>query len=140
MTLQRTCDGCTECCKGWLPGDALGQTFYRGKPCFYLAESKCSVYEDRPADPCKSYTCEWLATNDLPMWMRPDLSHVIVTKRIKDGIEFYDLIETDRQIDSAVLSWFFLWTLNGQRNLMYQVKGGVNRIGSPEFLALQFQP
>ena len=133
---QRTCDGCTECCKGWLHGNALGHSFYPGRPCFYLKKDGCSVYEDRPEDPCKTYKCVWLAKNDLPMWMRPDLSGAVVTEREKDNVVFYEIRECGKKLDSAVLSWFVLWALNTKSNILYQIDGGFNKLGSTEFLNL----
>lgn len=134
---QRTCDGCSKCCEGALRGHAYQHNFYPGKPCHFLGEG-CSIYADRPKDPCQDYKCEWLASDELPMWMRPDLCNVITTKRVKNGVEYYDIVEAGKKLDSAVLSWFVMWALSTQKNIMYQLDGGFNRIGSAEFLALQF--
>jgi len=134
---QRTCDGCTKCCEGTLRGKAHQHDFYPGKPCHFLGKG-CSIYANRPADPCTSYECVWLATDKLPMWMRPDLCHAITTFKIQDGIEYYEVLEAGKQLDSAVLSWFVMWALNNKYNLMYEVQGGKNRIGSQEFLAIPF--
>lgn len=135
---NRTCDGCSKCCEGWLRGEANQHTFYPGKPCHYLAKG-CSIYDNRPKDPCQQYKCMWLESDELPMWMRPDLCNAIVTKHNKDGVEFYSLVEAGQQLDSAVLSWFLLWALNNNKNLMYEVKGGANRIGSSAFLAVKME-
>jgi hypothetical protein len=135
-TNTRTCDGCTKCCEGWLHGSAQGHAFYPGKPCHFLGKG-CSIYADRPEDPCKKYQCEWLASDELPMWMRPDLCKVIVTKRIINGVEFYDVLEAGQLLDAKVLSWFVLWALNTKKNLLYSVDGGRNRVGSDAFLQLK---
>ena len=135
MTTHRTCDGCTKCCEGWLSGSAHGRDFYAGKPCHFLGKG-CSIYKDRPKDPCKTYKCEWLGSDQLPMWMRPDLCGVIATHKCQDGVEFYSLVEAGKDMDAAVLSWFFQWAINNNHNLYYQIKGGSNRIGSPAFMAL----
>lgn len=137
MNEPRSCDECSKCCEGWLSGVAHEHTFYSGKPCHFLGKG-CTIYEERPEKPCKSYKCEWLSSNELPVWMRPDMCNAILTKRTRESIEFYDLTEAGKQLDSAVLSWFIIWALNGKRNLMYEIKGGKNKIGSPEFLALKF--
>ena len=137
MTTQRTCDSCSKCCEGWLSGSAHGHEFYPGKPCFFLGKG-CSIYENRPKDPCEGYTCEWLRSEQLPMWMRPDLCGVIATLKQREGIPYYSLVEAGKDMDAAVLSWFFQWAINNNHNLYYQVKGGANRIGSPAFMALKF--
>jgi len=72
------------------------------------------------------------------MWMRPDLCHAITTLKMQDGIEYYEVLEAGKQLDSAVLSWFIMWALNNKHNLLYEVQGGKNRIGSIDFLALTF--
>lgn len=133
---SRTCDGCTACCEGWLSGTAHGHTFTKGKPCFFLAKKGCSIYSDRPQDPCVKYKCTWLNEEVLPMWFRPDLSNVIVSKREKNGIIFYDVVETDKTIEAHILNWILTWAISNQHNLMYQIKGQAHKIGSAEFTSL----
>lgn len=122
----RTCDSCTMCCQGYLSGIAHGHSFQPGKPCFFVAEKGCSIYADRPADPCKSFKCEWLAKDYLPMWMRPDLSKVIVVCKDKEGEEWLTVKEAGQKLDAAVLSWMVVWAANNKKNLRYQVDGGWN--------------
>ena len=131
--MNRTCDGCSECCKGWLHGSAMGHNFYPGKPCYFLQKT-CSIYENRPIDPCKTYKCHWLDSDDLPMWMRPDLSNALVTKRIHENIEYFEIIECGQKMDSSVLSWLIVWALNNVKNLKYQIDGGFTKIGTEEFM------
>lgn len=131
--MDRTCDGCSECCKGWLIGSALGHSFYPGKPCHFLQKS-CSIYEERPEDPCRSYKCHWLAENDLPMWMRPDLCGAVITRRQHGEIEYFEIVECGKKLDSSVLSWIVLWALNNSKNIKYQIDRGWNRIGNKQFL------
>ena len=123
---KRTCDSCTACCQGHLTGNAHGHNFQPGKPCFFVGEKSCSIYSDRPAEPCKSFKCEWLASDYLPMWMRPDLSKVIVVRRLKDNEEWIEIKEAGQKLDSAVLSWMTIWAANNNKNLRYQVDGGWN--------------
>ena len=40
---KRSCDGCTACCEGWLMGEAYGNKFYSGCPCYYKSENGCSI-------------------------------------------------------------------------------------------------
>lgn len=133
---KRTCDGCSKCCEGVVNGVAHGYDFYPGKPCHFLGKG-CTIYADRPVSPCHEYECAWLESDELPMWMRPDMCNVLVTRREKDGIEYFDIREAGKKLDAAVLSWFVIWALKGQRNILYQIDGGLNKIGSNEYLALQ---
>ena len=61
------------------------------------------------------------------MWMRPDLSKVIVI-RTKDekGEEWLNVNEAGQKIDAAVLSWILIWAANNKKNISYQVDGGWN--------------
>lgn len=133
--MARSCDECTECCKGWLTGEAHGHTFQPGRPCFFL-QKNCTIYETRPETPCASYKCEWLGGEDFPMWMRPDMSGVIITKRTEKDIEFFDVSECGKKIDSSVLSFLILWAIDNSKNLRYRIDGGVSQIGSAEFSQL----
>ena len=130
---DRNCDTCAECCKGWLHGSAMGRDFYPGKPCYFLQKT-CSIYENRPINPCKSYKCHWLDSDDLPMWMRPDMSKALITCRNNNGIEFFEVTECGQVLQSKVLSWLVIWALNNGKNLRYQIEGGWNKIGSKEFM------
>jgi hypothetical protein len=129
---QRTCDGCTKCCQGHLQGTAHGHSFQAGKPCFFVSDKGCSIYAERPERPCKSFKCEWLNSDYLPMWFRPDLSKVIVTDRMFDDGKWIQVCEAGQKIDSSVLSWILLWAVNNKRNIRYQVDGGWNWIKNAE--------
>ena len=131
---KRSCDGCTKCCEGHLAGVAHGQPFYLGRPCFYLSCDGCSIYSDRPADPCKSYSCSWLNNPDIPEWMKPDKVGAIITLKQIKGIDYLELVEAGNVMPSKVLSWFITYGLNKKLNLLWQVEGGNNWIGSNEFL------
>jgi hypothetical protein len=123
---QRSCDGCTKCCQGHLHGTAHGHSFQSGKPCFFVGDKGCSIYADRPQNPCVDFKCEWLAQDYLPMWFRPDLSKVIVVKRQHDDGEWFEVCEAGQKMDSAVLSWILVWAANNKKNVRYQVDGGWN--------------
>jgi hypothetical protein len=131
---ERTCDGCSECCNGRMVGSVYGHTFHPGKKCFYLKDG-CSIYDTRPVNPCQVYKCHWLETEDLPVWMRPDLSRVIVSKRTHKPIEFYEVIECGQSISLDVFRWLTMWALGNNKNVRFEMSGGYNKIGSDEFLA-----
>ena len=132
---SRSCDGCTKCCEGWLQGEAFGHNFFRGRPCFFL-NKKCTIYENRPHDPCRSYTCGWLDEMHFPEWMKPDLVNVIINRAKHKDTIYYVLIESGSLLNVKVLSWMIQWALNNNQNLMYYIDGGVNRIGSKDFLEM----
>ena len=135
--VERKCDGCTKCCEGWLTGEVNGYSFFKGRPCFYLNKT-CTIYESRPEHPCRVYECEWLSDSVFPMWMKPDISNIIITKRTHEYIDFYEIIEAGGIISAKTLNWLIQWALDHKINLLYFVEGGLNRIGSKEFLEINF--
>ena len=133
--MTRECDGCAKCCEGWLSGEAYGHAFYKGRPCFFLNKT-CSIYDTRPDQPCRTFKCAWLSEDIFPHWMKPNLIDTIITHRRSGNIEFYSVVEAGSKLDSKVLSWLVQWALNNKKNLMYYIEGGMNRIGSKEFLEM----
>ena len=136
---KRTCDGCTACCDGWLHGQVHGHPFFPGRKCFFVTPKGCSIYKDRPEHPCVSYKCWWLESNDLPMWLRPDLSKVIISKKEVDGIEFFMAQEAGEKLSAENLNYFIQWVLRDKINLLYYIDGGENRLGSQDFLNLELK-
>lgn len=134
--LQRGCNECTECCKGWLEANIYGKSMHRGKPCFYLDDG-CSIYDNRPQDPCVEYACAWLEEpENFPAWMKPSKSGVIVTHMTSSDdpeITYYRFTETGRKIDSSVLNWLIHWALRNQFNIFYEVDGKNHVMGTAAF-------
>ena len=140
--LNKSCGECTACCSGLLSGVAHGHVFYPGRPCFFKAKSGCSIYEDRPESPCKSYRCGYLIHPFFPEWMRPDQCGVIATPRIhsyKDGeetkyIQYLQLSEYKPPMSAVTLWWFVERYLDGSiPNLLITLNGGSQRLGTAEF-------
>ena len=133
---ERQCGECTACCQGYVTGSAHGHEFFRGKPCFFLGDN-CTIYADRPVNPCQNFQCTWLKDNTLPVWMRPDRSGVLVVHENKKGIEYYNAIETDKPMAANVLNWLIQFAIINQCNLQYMVNGGINRIGTQQFMEME---
>jgi hypothetical protein len=134
-SIERDCSGCTACCDGWLSGVAHGISFFPGRRCHFVHESGCSIYQDRPVDPCKTYQCQWLLDNNMPHWMKPSISKVVLTERVTNsGLAYVDMTECGTKVDSSILSWVIQYYLNRGVNLVYAVNGGRNFMGSPEFV------
>lgn len=135
--MKRECGNCTKCCEGYLSGEALGHTFYNGKPCHFVAIGKgCSVYAKRPQNPCIVYKCSWLINEDIPLWMKPSEVNAIIDEREVNGIKYLSVNEAGSILDSRVLSWVIKYALAKQINICWKVNGGSNWIGTPEFDAL----
>lgn len=132
---SRTCGDCTKCCEGWLSGKALGHTFYKGKPCHFIAIGKgCSIYPKRPQDPCQIYKCAWLVDEKIPEWMKPSKINAIFTNKSINNINYLSINEAGDILNSQVLSWCILYALQNNINLYWEINGGGNWIGSKEFI------
>ena len=135
---KRECGECGACCEGWLTGVAHGREFYPGMPCHFKGCNGCSIYEDRPEFPCKTYSCEWLKSDNVPEWMKPSESGVIITAKEWEDAEgvkqvYLEVTETGRKIDSTVLSWLFRLFLRTTIPMKVQIGGGHNWYGTNEF-------
>lgn len=75
---MRVCGTCTECCGGALALNVYGQEVSPGTPCRFMVKcGGCSIYEDRPVEPCSTYKCLWLSNEDVPDWLKPEVSGAI---------------------------------------------------------------
>ena len=132
---NRACGKCTACCSGVLTGEAYGKKFWRGRPCHFMGDGSCTIYEHRPENPCKTYECGYKKFDWLPEWMRPDKSNVIVTERVKNGVTYLDVVECNSPMRADVLSLLFMAKFNNHyENIIYEVNGGKNYIGSQDFI------
>jgi len=135
---KRECGDCTACCQGWLSGVVNDREFYPGMPCHFKGCNGCSIYEDRPESPCKTYSCEWLKNDNVPEWMKPSESGVIITTKDwthPDGSKqvFLEILEMGKKIDSTVLNWLFRTYLRTQVPMKIQIGGGYNWYVTNEF-------
>jgi hypothetical protein len=132
MTKVRQCGDCTACCEGWHMGSVLGYDMFPGRPCQFLCNG-CTIYEDRPKDPCIDYSCDWLRQDVFPEWMRPDISKVIITTREwQDGL-YYEFRETDAIISSQVLAWIYEFGAKQNHNMRVMINNHWHNYGSVEF-------
>jgi len=137
ISVNRTCDGCTICCQGWLWGEAHGKKFWSGRPCHFVGEKGCTIYKDRPEVPCVSFRCGWLDDhNTFPEWLKPNKSKVVASKqKTKNGIDYYKITECGEKIDSTILNYLILHSLQNSVNMTIQVGGGWANYGTQEYLA-----
>lgn len=141
MKQIRECGECTACCEGWLKGFSYDHYFQPGRPCHFKCDTGCTIYEDRPESPCKTYNCEWLTNLDFPEWFKPSLSKIIVTRMPwgDDGKYYLNIIEAGCKIDSIMLNWLFQYYHSTNIPINVQVSGGWTNYGPPEFLNFMYQ-
>lgn len=134
-TPERRCGECAKCCEGWLSGNVYGHAFTTGIPCFFL-EKTCSIYADRPVDPCRSYRCAWLEEEIFPMWTKPHLSNILITKRKDDKSDlfYYVVDQAGATFDPRALTWLERWARDSGANVEFRLNGDVLRVGAREFV------
>ncbi|HMB58689.1 MAG TPA: hypothetical protein VKN35_02155 [Xanthomonadales bacterium] len=75
--MNRECGECTACCEGWI--ESARMEMKPGVPCRQLVGGGCSIYAQRPENPCRNFNCGWKIPNSpLPDEMRPDQCGAIV--------------------------------------------------------------
>lgn len=133
--MNRNCNNCTKCCEGWTKGNVKGYDYYRGKPCHFVKINVgCSIYKDRPKEQCVDYNCEWLVNEEIPEWMKPNYTHVVINKIEEEGYVYFKCIEAGKKMSVNVLNWLFLYYIKNNINLLYQIDGGWHWIGSKNFV------
>lgn len=154
-SLSKECGDCSACCSGALSGNAHGHYFFKGRPCFFLSDKGCSIYESRPENPCVGYKCGFLSEAYFPEWMRPDKCGFLATPRVhrfmekilENGVEreeerfipYMQLVEYGMPTTAKALWWFIEKHLEGSiPNLLIEIEGGYHRMGSMEFLKAKF--
>ena len=147
---KRQCLPCTACCQGWLGAEIRGHKVGPGKPCPYSHSDGCSIYQDRPQDPCRNYMCSWVVTDSpLPDWMRPDLCGAIVLLSLPwHGRRVINAIPVGRTIPEQTLEWLKHYAQEHGRPLIFYERivkdgtySGMKRFGygPPEFKRLVAQ-
>jgi len=101
----RSCDGCTACCEGWLTGVAYGYAFSPGVKCKFLSHKCCSIYQARPYDPCKTFQCHWKLNTQIPEWLKPSRSGVIILQKYQEPFHYLRLVKTGKRTDPKVYEW-----------------------------------
>lgn len=93
----RPCGDCTGCCQGVLAVNVHGNLARGRKPCSFLVENKCMIYNERP-NVCRKYQCAWsqgLLDDD----MRPDKCGIMVSVGdAEDGSQYLRVVELNPDI------------------------------------------
>lgn len=130
---MRECDGCTACCEGWWHANIRDHEMYRGRPCFFKKGGGCSIYEDRPDDPCRRFNCAWKTDESIPFWMKPNESKVGLQWMDKDGHRWLRVEEHGKTLDVKVLNWLLHYHIETRSNIQYTIDGGWNWLGDEAF-------
>jgi hypothetical protein len=78
----------------------------------------------------------WLNDEDMPDFMRPDKSNVVLTQKAINGIYYVDAKEAARKsMTTGILSSVIMYAFHTNQNLLYHVEGKFYWIGEPKFMA-----
>src|SRR2546429_2992745 len=70
---RRKCGTCTACGDGWVAGNTRGPERKPGQPCHFGGGGCCTIYAQRPVEPCRNFVCGWLMPDSpFPEEFRPD--------------------------------------------------------------------
>ncbi len=131
---SRDCGNCTACCDGWLTGSIRGHEMSVGVPCHFRGDGGCTIYEERPADPCRGFYCAWrLRGNPFPEQYRPDRLGVIIMAKPWRGRVAYYLHPAGRELDETLLEWMREHSTSTGTPFLFKVNGRHRGYGSPEF-------
>ena len=104
---MKECAECTKCCEGHLTlSEVLGKIVPGHDSCPFLNKMEvhgCCLYEHRP-QMCIRYSCCWKTDQEIPDYMRPDKSGVIITKRDK-YIEILQTKGLSNQVEDFIKNW-----------------------------------
>ena len=130
----RSCDGCTKCCEGWLPAKIMGHELSPGNPCpLLVSDVGCSIYEDRPERPCKTYYCFWQTELSVPEKFKPSLTNTIITWGNVTGFRELILIRAGGY-DSEVVEWFAGYVKENNINATWQIGDQEFFNGDPDYI------
>lgn len=119
---QRSCNGCTACCDGWVRMDIGGVAVRPGAPCPHSTGKGCAIYPDRPQDPCVNFICGWVMPGSpLPGWMHPPRGGCIVLfdKLRWQGIPVDLAMPVGSKIPQKSLTWLKDFAEQHGRPLIY---------------------
>jgi hypothetical protein len=135
---QRSCGSCTACCDGWLQIEVRGHRIRPGQPCPFSVAHQCSIYNERPQQPCREFICGWLiASSPLPEWMRPDKSDMILLAAnfMWRGSPVDVAVAAGARPKQKALDWLMKFSSEKKRLLIYQIGEDWFAFGPPAFQA-----
>ncbi len=111
--MDRSCDGCTKCCEGHLTANIYGYEMGPGKPCHFVTKNGCSIYSNRPYDPCKGFKCVWKQNSIVPVSFKPDVVGMIMINNVLDDIPYVYIVPAGKEISIDVLDWAVSAVISG---------------------------
>lgn len=131
---ERECGHCNACCNGTLSGNIYGHEMGNGTPCHFIKQGGCSIYEQRPLDPCHGFFCGWVLPNSpFPEWFKPDQSNVMVVITKWRNRPAYHLLSGGRYPGPAVMKWMMEFSHRTGHPFFYEENSETLGYGPREF-------
>ena len=131
---NKECGTCTKCCEGWLTANIKGHEMYPGKPCFFVEIGKgCKDYENRPKDPCKTFSCGWILIRDMPDNFKPSISGVIMYKNSNNGNPYISLVKAPNNPTEDLLFWAKSYAKFSNENILWHIDDRRYWAGTEDF-------
>lgn len=133
--MKRECGTCTKCCDGWLTADIYGHKMEPGKPCPFVGEHKCTIYNNKRPQICSDFKCGWLKDDGtlFDEWMRPNNINVIFVHYKIEDVVWYKLAEAGEKVNTLLLSYIIQIFTKNNVNLEYWINGAQFLIGTQKF-------
>lgn len=134
--MDRNCDGCTKCCEGHLIANIYGYKMYPGKPCHFVTKNGCSIYSNRPVDPCKGFKCAWKRNSKIPFELKPDSIGLILLDQYLDDIHYISIVSAGSSPSIEIIEWAIQAVNSGDiANIVYRTNGQPKIIShDPDFV------
>jgi hypothetical protein len=130
----RSCGSCTACCDGWLAGTVHGHVMEPGTPCHFVGAGGCTIYEQRPESPCRSFVCAWMAPGSpFPDELRPDRCGVIIANVRWRDQPAYLMRAAGRDPSPQLLVAMQRFSVQTGRPFFYEMAGEKLGFGPPLF-------
>jgi hypothetical protein len=130
----RGCGSCTACCDGWMAGTIRGHDMSPGTPCHFRGAGGCTIYDERPDSPCRSFVCAWLAPDSpFPDELRPDRCGVIIANVRWRDQPAYLLRSAGQDPAPALLAAMQRFSMQTGRPFFYEMNGEKLGFGPPLF-------
>jgi hypothetical protein len=131
---QRQCGTCTACCDGWVEGSIRGHEMKPGVPCHFRGAGCCTIYAERPQEPCRTFVCGWLAPGSpFPESFRPDRLGVMMVRTRWRNQPAYILRSAGRDPDEPLLTWMRSFSAATGSPFFYEQAGERFGFGPSEF-------
>jgi hypothetical protein len=111
---------------------------FPGTPCHFVDIGVgCTIYPTRPTTPCRNFQCEWLIDEDVPDFLRPSISGVVMVAKSLEGHQYLFVTATGNAFDENRLSWAIVYGVQKYSNVVWQLQSReILFVGTPEFMKL----